>query len=338
MLKLGILDQSPIAAGETPVEAMRNTIELAKAADRWGYSRYWVSEHHDTAGLAGSSPEVLIPAIAAQTARIRVGSGGVLLPHYSPYKVAENFRVLEALYPGRIDLGIGRAPGGMPAASRALRYGRLPDPGDNFPEVLRDLAGFLRDDLPGDHPFAALAATPQVATVPDIWLLGSSDYSGFRASELGAGFSFAHFINGDGGQEVVRRYRKEFRPGPLGGRPRVNVCVIVICADSDEEAERLAKPLDLRYLLFEKGEARRPVPTLEEADRYPYSETDRLRIQRNRRRMIVGGPERVKRGLETFAESYGTDEVLVMTMTPDFASRLASYRKLAELFLRQPAG
>ncbi|WCF09451.1 LLM class flavin-dependent oxidoreductase [Paenibacillus thiaminolyticus] len=331
-MNIGILDQSPILPGENATDAFRHTLELAAHADRLGFSRYWVSEHHDATGLAGSSPEVLIASIAAHTKRIRVGSGGVLLPHYSPYKVAENFHVLAALYPGRIDLGIGRAPGGMPLATRALRYGRPADYENTFDRALSDLGGFLKHDLPAEHPLHGLKATPIPEQAPEVWLLGSSGYSGRKAAEMGASFSFAHFINGEGGEEVVRAYYDAFRPGPLGDKPRANACIIVICADSDEEAERLATSVDLRLLLLDRGDSRATFVSPEKAAAFPYTEWDRDRIRYNRGRMIVGGPDKVKRDLEAFAERYGIDEVIAMTVTYDFEARLRSYELLGEIF------
>lgn len=336
MLQLGVLDQSPVASNSNPVEAMNNTIQLAKTADRLGFSRYWVSEHHGTPSLAGSSPEVLVSAIAAHTERIRVGSGGVLLPHYSPYKVAENFRVLEALYPGRIDLGIGRAPGGMPLASQALRYGRPKEPDERFPGILLELASFLGlgDGFPDDHPFASLVTMPQVDTAPDVWLLGSSDFSAMIASQLGAGFSFAHFINGQGGHDAVRYYLDHFQPGPFGDKPRVSVCVAVICAETAELAEEFGAAYDLRLLYLDKGERHRLFPSPEEVKAYPYTDFDRMIIRENRRRMIVGDPDQVRRQLLQFSEEYGVNEIIVNTMIYDFKYRLRSYELLAEMFLQ----
>ncbi|WP_201319288.1 LLM class flavin-dependent oxidoreductase [Paenibacillus sp. EPM92] len=332
MLKLGILDQSPVFPGYQAGDAIRHTVELAKQTECWGYSRFWVSEHHDTSRLAGSSPEVLLAALGAHTSRIRIGSAGVLLPHYSPFKVAENFRVLEALYPGRVDLGIGRAPGGMPIASQALRYGRPKERDELFGETLRDLAGFLSDRLEPGHRFEGVRAAPLVETAPDIWLLGSSGFSAERAAELGAAFSFAHFINGDGGHEAMRRYFADYRPGPLGRAPRANVCVMVICADTEEEAERIAVPLDLSILLREQGQFQRPFPTYEEAVAYPYTEWDRMRIQVNRNRMIVGDPKQAKARMLAFSEEYGVNELIVVTVTADPQARLRSYELLAEAF------
>jgi len=330
-LKLSVLDQSPLLGGADATEALRRTIELARRAEALGYERYWVAEHHDTPGIAGSAPEVLIAAIAANTNRIRVGSGGVLLPHYSPYKIAEQFRVLEALYPGRIDLGIGRAPGGMPLASKALRYGRQKIMDDKLPGALLELHGYLHDRLPEGHELEGLQATPAIATAPELWLLGSSDVSARIAAELGGSFVFAHFINGDDGRRVVREYRDAYRAGPLGDRPRVIVAVHVVCADSDEEAETFAKALDLRFLLFEQGQFRRPFPTQDEVRDYPYTEWDRMRIRDNRRRMLVGAPAAMRERLSTFAADYGVDELIVVTYAPTYEARLRSYELLAAL-------
>jgi len=333
-LKLSVLDQSPLIGDADAAEAFRQTIRLAERAEALGYHRYWVSEHHDTPGLAGSAPEVLIAALAARTERIRVGSGGVLLPHYSPYKVAEQFRVLEALYPGRIDLGLGRAPGGMPLASKALRYGRTKIMDDKLPGALLELHGFLHDRLPEGHELEGLQATPVAKTAPELWLLGSSTVSARIAAELGGAFAFAHFINGDDGLQVVRDYRDAFRLGPLGDAPRVNVAVIAICAERDEEAETYASALDLRILLNEQGHIRRPFPTAEEARNYPYTEWDLGRIRENRKRMLVGGPETMREKMTAFAAAYGVDELIVNTFAPTYDARIRSYELLAELFLR----
>jgi len=329
MLKLGILDQSPVLPGMTAADAMRSTIELAREAERLGFTRFWVSEHHDSPGLAGSAPEVLIAAIAAHTSRIRVGSGGVMLSHYSPYKVAEQFRVLEALYPNRIDLGVGRAPGGMPLASMALRYGKPGNRQERFNESLELLGGFLGGGFPEGHEYAELRTMPEIGTRPEVWLLGSSEVSAVMAARLGAPFSFAHFINWEGGQGVVRDYRASFQPGPFGSEPRANAAVSVLCAETDEEAERLAAPIDIAFLLMEKEGGRRRLPAPEEALAYPLTNEDRERIRTFRGRYITGGPGKVKAALEEFAGSYGVDELVVTTMGR-FEDRVKSYRLLAE--------
>lgn len=339
MLKLGVLDQSPVLGGGDAAQALRDTIELAKLAERFGYSRFWVSEHHNAKGLAGSSPEVLLAALGARTSHIRIGSGGVLLPHYSPYKVAENFRVLEGLYPGRIDLGIGRAPGGMPLVSLAMGREAGKDKEAGFVNSLRELAAYLNigPPLAAGHPLAGLAASPDVATRPEAWLLGSSAHSAQVASAMGAGFAFAHFINGQGGQVAAREYRRRFRPGPLGATPRVAVCVFVVCMEDDAAAEREAASLDLRLLRNDKGEYGLPVPNREEALAYAYSAWDRARIAENRSRMIVGGPERTERSLYALAASYGADEIIVNCITADAASRAASIERVAGLLRRRLA-
>ncbi|MFD2329967.1 LLM class flavin-dependent oxidoreductase [Cohnella sp. GCM10020058] len=339
MLRLGVLDQSPVLSGGDAAQALRDTVELARLAEGLGYSRFWVSEHHNATGLAGSSPEVLLSAVGSRTSRIRIGSGGVLLPHYSPYKVAENFRVLEGLYPGRIDLGIGRAPGGMPLVSRAMGREAGKDKEAGFVNSLHELAAYLNlgPPLGPGHPLAGLAAAPAVRTQPEAWLLGSSSHSAQVASAMGAGFAFAHFINGQGGQSAARAYRKGFRPGPLGALPRVAVCIFVVCMDDDSQAEREAASLDLRLLLNEKGEFGRPVPSREEARAYAYSAADRARIAENRSRMIVGGPDRVKRMLYALASSYGADEIIVNCITADAASRSASLGRVAGLIRKRIA-
>src|SRR5437660_3874860 len=235
MLRLGVLDQSPVRSGATPAEAIRETLDLARAADRLGYHRYWLAEHHSTPGLAGPSPEVLIPQVAALTSGIRVGSGGVMLQHYSPLKVAESFRVLETLYPGPIDLGIGRAPGSDQLTARALRDGGSPE---YFPQQVSDLVGFLHGTLPPGHVYGQVLAMPTGPTAPQMWLLGSSDQSAAVAAHFGTGFSFAHFINQDGGAEVTRAYRRQFRPSPWLDTPRSSAPVFGVCAGPGAAAQR----------------------------------------------------------------------------------------------------
>lgn len=238
MIKLSVLDQSPISDGSTATQAFSHTVTLAQEVEKLGYTRFWVSEHHNSVSLAGSSPEILISHIAAKTERMRVGSGGVMLPHYSPYKVAENFRVLEALYPNRIDLGVGRAPGGMPIATRALQEGKMVSL-DQYPEQIADVAMYLHDQVPENHHYANLKATPVIPTSPDMWLLGSSGESAKIAAQQGASFAFAQFINGYGGPEVMEAYQKQFQPSYLGDKPKSIVAIFVICGETNEEAEKL---------------------------------------------------------------------------------------------------
>src|SRR4051812_613314 len=252
-IALSVLDQSPIGSGRSASDALAETVALAQLADRLGYRRYWLAEHHNTLSLAGSAPEVLISRVASATSRIRVGSGGVMLSHYSALKVAETFRVLHALFPGRIDLGIGRAPGSDRRTAYALAQGQ-PLPIERFPEQLRDLADFLYDTLPEEHPFQGVHATPQAPGTPEIWLLGSSGQSAAYAAHFGFAFSFAHFINPYGSAQVLAAYRQAFRPSPALAAPRGSLAVRVLCAESDAEAQRLSASFALMRLRMERGE------------------------------------------------------------------------------------
>jgi luciferase family oxidoreductase group 1 len=328
---LSILDQSPVRSGQTAAEAVHETLELAQAADRLGYHRYWLAEHHSTAGLAGSSPEVLIARVAALTRGIRVGSGGVMLSHYSSLKVAENFRMLETLFPGRIDLGIGRAPGSDPLTARALRHG----PGalglEQFPNQIEDLIGFLHGALPPGHPFSGVRAMPSGATAPEVWLLGSSADSADYGAHFGTAFSFAHFINDEGGAEVMRAYREHFRPSASLETPRGSVAVFALSADTDEEASRLARSRDLFLVRLYRGRAG-AYPSVEEAEAYPYSPHELNIIRHTRRRTVTGPPEQVRERVSALAREYGVDEIVVVTITHSPKARLRSYELLADVF------
>ena len=333
-LHLGVLDQSPIISGHTPAEAVRETIALAKLAEALGYSRYWLAEHHAIAALADPCPEILVASVAAATSRIRVGTGGVLLPYYSPLKTAEVFRMLEALYPGRIDLGIGRAPGGDMSTARAMSGGQYAG-AEDFPEQVQDLVGFLDDTLPADHPFARVKAMPAGPTAPEVWLLGSSGYSGTLAAQLGLRFAFAHFISTDGGDAVMRDYQANYRPSAREPQAAALLCSFVICADSDEEAEHLAKSIDLRRLHMALG-VDAPVPTLAEAAAHRYSAQERAYVQQQRARLVLGSPDTVKARLLELAAQYGADELSILTITGDYASRRRSYQLVAEAFGLRP--
>lgn len=264
--RLSVLDQAPISAGSSGSQALRNSLDLARAADALGYHRYWVAEHHGTPMLACASPETVIGAIAAATSRLRVGSGGVMLPHYSPLKVAESFSMLSGLFPGRIDLGLGRAAGTDPHTTFALQRDRRAAAPDDFPEQLRELLDYLGDSLPPGHPFARLAALPGRPELPDPWLLGSSPQSGIWAAELGLPYAFADFINPHG-SEISRRYRNDFVPSRWRQAPEVVAAVWVVCADTDEEAERLASSADMAFALLNQGRLIQ-VPPVDEALRF----------------------------------------------------------------------
>ncbi|MFM9968312.1 MAG: LLM class flavin-dependent oxidoreductase [Burkholderiales bacterium] len=329
-MKFGVLDQSPIVSGHTPAEAIHETIALARLADRLGFHRYWLAEHHALGALADPCPEVLLARIGAETKRIRVGTGGVLLPHYSSLKVAETFRMLEALHPGRIDLGIGRAPGGDMRTARSLREDGFADAAQ-FPVQIRDLIGFLEGSLPADHPYAKVRVQPTGKSVPPIWLLGSSDYSGALAAHIGARFAFAHFINPQGGDAVMHAYKKDFQPSTRLPRPEGLACVSVICADSNEEADRLAISMDLRRIFMATG-VEAPIPTVEEARAYPWTDHERAYAAQQRPRLIHGDPETVRDGLLRLAARYDVDELMLLTITGDYPSRRRSYELIAEAF------
>jgi len=328
---LGVLDQSPIRSGGTPTEAIQETLILAEHADRLGYTRYWLAEHHSSGGLAGAAPEVLMGQVAARTSRIRVGSGGVMLSHYSPLKVAESFRVLEALFPGRIDLGIGRAPGSDQRTARALRHGPGAVPLEHFPQQLADLIGFLHDELPAGHPYAGVRAMPAGPSAPPIWILGSSSDGAALAAHFGTAFSYAHFINAVGGVEATRFYRESFRPTARLAAPQASVAVFALCAETEAEAERLARCRDLFIVRLYTGRFG-PFPSVEEAESYEYNPHEMAIVADARRRTVAGPPDQVKARLEALAAEYGVDELVIVTITHDFKARLRSYELLAEAF------
>ena len=328
-MRLSVLDQSPISAGSTGPEALANTLDLARLADELGYHRYWVAEHHGGPMLAGPSPEVLIGPIAAATSRIRVGSGGVMLPHYSPLKVAESFRLLSGLYPGRIDLGLGRAAGTDPLTTYALQRDRRQAAPDDFPQQLAELLAYLEDALPPDHAFARLAGwLPGLPEKPEPWLLGSSPQSAIWAAELGLPYAFADFINRDGAG-IATEYQRRFDPGVRLPAPRTAVATWALAADSEEEAWRLTASSRMAMTLLRRGRLI-AVPPVEQALRFLASEGEEL--VGGSRRITAGTPEQVRAGLETIAQQYGADEVIVVTITHDHAARRRSYELLAEAF------
>jgi len=325
--QLSVLDQSPISEGSTGADALRNSIDLARHVEALGFERYWIAEHHGTPMLASAAPEILIAAVAAATERIRVGSGGVMLPHYSPLKVAEVFSMLSALHPSRIDLGVGRAPGTDPHTMFALQRDRRQAAPDDFPEQLAELLALLENDLPRDHPFARLAALPGGEERPEVWLLGSSPQSAIWAAELGLPYSFADFINPKGA-ELARLYRDRFQPSARRDRPWVAAAVSVICAETDEEAQRLAVSARMAIALLHSGRLI-PVPPIEKALAF-FDEHD---VPPTGRRAVVGAPDTVRGGLEEVASDYGADELMLVTITHDHEARKRSY-ELAAASLR----
>ena len=335
-MKLSVLDQSPIISGHSAAQALEETLGLARRADALGFHRYWLAEHHAIAALADPCPEILLARLGAETKRIRVGTGGVLLPYYSAFKVAEIFRMLEALYPGRIDLGIGRAPGGDQRTARAVGGGHFPD-AEQFPQQVWELIGYLDNTLPGDHPNCKVRVQPETQTAPELWLLGSSDYSGLLAAQLGVRFSFAHFINAQGGDVVMRAYRDRYQISGREPQPHTSLCCFVICAESDEEAERRARVVDLRRLHMALNQDL-PVPTLAEAEKRSFSREELQYIRGQRPRAVIGSPETCKEKLLGLAAKFSADELMVLTITGDYASRLESYELLAKTFELATAG
>ncbi len=316
-LRLSVLDQSPIPEGSSAGDALRNTLDLARAADRLGYSRYWLAEHHGTPGLACASPEAMIGPVASVTANLRVGSGGVMLPHYSSLKVAETFSMLSGLFPGRIDLGIGRAPGTSAAVARALqRDRRLPAP-DDFPEQLAELLGYFESSA---LHFAA----------PEFWLLGSSPQSAIWAAENGLPYAFADFINPDGAP-FAHYYREHFRPSHRLALPKTAVCVWAICASSQEEAVRLSLSARMMMLLLFRGQLI-PVPPIERAEEFLAHEDASPQTLPLRRRIIAGDPHQVRAAIESVAADYQAEEVFIVNILYSHQARVRSYELVAEAF------
>ncbi|MGP4071494.1 LLM class flavin-dependent oxidoreductase [Piscibacillus sp. B03] len=327
-LQLSVLDQSPLLQGHNEQDALAQTIALAKHVDELGYKRFWMSEHHSTKSLAGSAPEILVSAVAAQTKHIRVGTGGVLLPHYSPYKIAETFRVLEGLYPGRIDLGIGRAPGGMPGVNYALNRGQYPDV-QSYPTQVSHLIDYLIGESPEGYE---VKATPFGSTVPPVFMLGSSGGSASVAGQLGTGYTFAQFINGDGHPAAIDRYYNSFIPSDIMREPQASVAVFAVIGDTEEEAEFFASSLDYALLTLAQGKVRQYFPSPEEASQNKYNMYEQEAIRDNRKRMIVGDVQSVKQQLEHLADTFKVNEIMVNCIVSPFERRVDSYTKLANAF------
>lgn len=341
MIKLSVLDQSPVSDGFSPADALQNTIELARLADRLGYERYWIAEHHAIVTLASPAPEILIARLGAETSAIRIGSGGVLLPHYSPLKVAETFRMLHALYPGRIDLGIGRAPGGSGLEAFALRRDRNDHPqNDDFEEQLVELLAFLHHDFPSEHPFARIKISPDMPGAPEVWLLGSSPWSSAVAARLGLPYAFAHFIAPEETSTALEFYRGKFQRSKRLGRPHAIVGVGVICADTETEAKRLFTSTQLHIRRIRLQGRRLPVPSPDQAiaelGNIAFGEDSVVRGTGEWPRYIVGAPEQVRDELERMASNLQVEEMMMIAVLHDYQARLRSYQLIAEV-LRIPS-
>jgi luciferase family oxidoreductase group 1 len=329
-LPLSVLDLVPITSGSTSAQALRNSIELAKVVDRLGYTRYWFAEHHNMSSIASSVPEVMIGQVARETEHLRVGSGGVMLPNHPPLKIAETFRMLEALYPGRIDLGIGRAPGTDPLTAFALRRNKDALNSRDFPDHLLELMAFARDEFPEDHPFKDVRAMPADVGFPDIWLLGSSANGSEMAASLGVAYAFAHHINPQNAIPALRTYRANFKPSKYLEQPYAVIACAVICADTDEEAEWLASSVALSIVRLRNGQ---PIqfPSPEEAMAYPYTPEERAQAKAYREStQIVGSPATVRRQIDRLVEDTGADEVMVVTLIHSHEARVHSYELLAK--------
>jgi luciferase family oxidoreductase group 1 len=330
-MQVSILDLSPVTTGSSGAAALKNSIDLAKLADRLGFARYWVAEHHNLPSVASTAPEIMIGQIAAATGRIRVGSGGVMLPNHAPLAVAERFHTLEALFPGRIDLGIGRAPGTDPITSVALRRRQDIRDDDDFLERFQELMLIESHGFPEGHPFRNIRAMPEDVELPPVYLLGSSGYSAELAAAIGAGFAFAHHFATYDAVDAMTSYRNRFRPSTALMQPHAILGVAAVCADSDAEADRLATTIDLNFVRRSKGEYL-PLASPEEAAAYPYSAADRERIRANRTRVFAGTAETLRARLDPLLAATKADEVMVTTMIYDHAARRRSFELLAQAF------
>jgi luciferase family oxidoreductase group 1 len=330
-LRLSVLDQAPVAAGSTPGEALQRSIELARTVDAMGYTRFWMSEHHAMPLLACAAPEIMLARIGAETTRIRIGSGGIMLPHYTPLKVAESFRTLHALYPGRVDLGIGRAPGGGPVESLALKRERRTPMQDDFLDQLSELLAFLGHSFPEAHPFARMTVAPEMPGGPDVWLLGSSLWSAETAAQYGLPYTFAHFFSPLPTRAAIEQYQERFVSSEQRQAPEAMAAVGVICADTQQEAESLAASVRLLQLRIRQGD-RRPLAPPDEALRELRRMGGASPEEGEWPKYFVGTPEKVKAELERMAGALGLGELVVNTITWDHAARLRSYRLLAEVF------
>jgi luciferase family oxidoreductase group 1 len=323
-MKLSILDQAPVSSGVTEQEALNATIELAQTADQLGYTRYWVAEHHDLAGLASPAPDILLSLIGSRTEHIRIGAGAVLLPHYKPFNIAERYHMLATLYPGRVDLGIGRAPGGSAEVTMALS--------DNFlenvrkmPDKLDDLLAFLDSSFPDGHLFSKINARPVPVQPPVAWLLGTSGKSGKLAVEKGMNYAFGHFMSGEDGPGIVKDYYKN-------SESRALVAVTAVCAETTEKAEELALS-DLVWKLQQaKGKGKAGVPTIKEAKAYELSDEEQIKLDEMKNSMIIGNAQEVKNQLEELQNQYGVEEFMIVTITHSYEARRKSYELIAKEF------
>lgn len=331
-MRLSILDQAPISSDQTPQEALKESLRLAQAGEELGYTRYWIAEHHDLAGLACSAPEVMLAYIGANTHTIRIGSGAVLLPYYRPYKVAETYHMLATLFPNRIDIGIGRAPGGSAEATNALSDRFLQQVWD-LPKSVDELLHFIYNDFPEDHEYAKVSASPIPETAPVPWLLGTSKKSALLAAEKGMSYAFGQFMSDNDGQAIIRQYLDHFKPKKIDNKPNIILTVSAICAETTEKAEEIALSSIFWAIQKEKGEGNKGIPSIQEAKNYPFSETEKQTMEKLKQKMVIGNPLQVKQKLEDIQASYQADEIMIVTITHLPEDRLTSYGLIAETLL-----
>jgi luciferase family oxidoreductase group 1 len=332
MIPLSVIDLSPVSANSTAAVALHNSLDLARLADQLNYTRFWVAEHHNTRSIASSAPEIMISEIASQTRKLRVGAGGVILPNHPPLMVAERFKVLEALHPGRIDLGIGRAPGPDPVELLLLRRRQDVRNEDDFLQRLQELLHLEAGDYPSTHQFYSVKAMPIGVPLPPIWLLGSGRHSSKLAAAIGVGFAFAHHFSDEDPVEPMRNYRASFKASHWRERPHAILAVSVVCADSNAEAERAASTIDLSFVRGLKDE-HLPLASPDEASTYSYTSSELESIKINRARVFVGNRSTVIRRLAPLIESSQADELMISTMVYDHSVRRRSYQLMADLGL-----
>ncbi|MUV36740.1 uncharacterized protein JNUCC1_00544 [Lentibacillus sp. JNUCC-1] len=331
-LKLSVLDLATIYNEESATETLRQSTELVQLADKLGYTRYWFAEHHNTKHQVSTSPDLLSAHAAAVTDHIRIGSGGMMLPNHSPLKIVENFSILEALHPGRIDLGMGRAPGTDGLTALALRRSREAVEGNDSMELLQELLAYFTRNFPEDHPFANITPSPDPSLIPQLFMLGSSDGGMRIASQFGLSYAFAAQINPDWAVPVLRSYREQFQPSQFQETPYSILSIIVVCADTDEEAQYLAGPAELQWARWGTGQFKLPPPTLEEAAKHTYTPAEEKARQENSGRFIIGSTGKVKKALTELAAEAQADEVMVLNMITDQKARHHSYTLLADAF------
>lgn len=328
-MNVSILDQVPIASDQTAQDALKESLKLAQIGEELGYSRYWVAEHHDLPGLACPAPEVVIPYIASQTKKIRIGSGAVLLPHYKPYKIAEIFHLLATLFPNRIDVGLGRAPGGSAEAASALSDNFLQQV-YRFPNKVEELLHFLYHTFPTEEEFSKIQASPIPEFEPVPWILGTSKKSAILASKYGLPYAFGQFMSDRNGEAIIQEYIDCFQPGKTSQMPQTIVTISVICAETTVKAEEIAMSTLIWGLQKGKGEGQF-VPSIQEALAYKLTQEEQIYLEKMKRKMIIGNPQEVKKALQALQANNKADEIMIVTITHSPMDRIHSYQLIAEV-------